>query len=242
MKFLILFVTFSLGLLKTASASATDTGTGTFSLGSTTVDVKVDTAYCPTDTSHAFDRAWLDIQVQSNANANEVMGGFIVCSELNQLRQGTPINLSRWILLMAPTQGKPKASPLVGVSRKQLIELLDTQLKKGVDIDYSDVTGKINKAASDVLKSENMAPIEIKSNNQPVPLGTSDSAAFLGLTLRIADGETDMKVGAVVGMTLVNDHMMSVNVYREFKEENTINQLLIETNKIMDDLLTINAD
>jgi len=226
----------------TFSFSAAIAGSGTFKVGSITVDAKVAEEYCPADVSHPFDKAWLDIQIKSNTNMNEVMGAFMLCDELAQFRRGTPINLSRWIILMSPTQGGNIAKPMPGISREQFIELMDAEIGKGIEIDIDALNKKTNNAASEVLDNPDLQPITISSDNTPTPLGTTDAGAFMGLTMRIAAEDTTLKVGAVVGMTMVKQYMVSINVYKLFDQPDTINQLLAEADTIIDDFVVRNGN
>lgn len=209
-------------------------------VGKTEILVEPEDGYCPIDRAHAFDNAWIDIQIRSNANMNEVFGAFLLCDELAHLRKGEPLGLSRWIILLAPTMGTAKAQPMNTMNREQFLSQMETQFKKGVELDVDSISKKVNEAAADVAGSDNIDPIKIETKNQPFLLGKTDNGVFAGLVMDVMDRNERIQVGAVIGMTLVNNHMVSANVYRNFDTPETINLLLAESSKIIDGIIAAN--
>lgn len=219
----------------TASASSTR-----FSFGETNVTVRAEDSFCALDSAETFDRNWLNIQIKANAGRNEVAGAYMLCNDLARLRKGEKFDLERWIILLSPLQGGNKAKPFTGFSRPQLMGLLAKEFAKGVKVDVAAVNKSVDKAAREVLGDDNTPPIEISGDGAPYLLAKTDDGVFAGLKLQVTTQSGPMPVGAVIGMTLVNDHLLSVNVYRQFKDPKTINLLLAQASAMIRDIVEQN--
>jgi len=237
MKLIRLATAFSLAI---TLSIATHAGDNQVSFGETSVTVRADDDFCAIDKAQPFDKAWLDIQVKANAGSNEVAGAYLLCDELAQLRQGVSLNPSRWVILLSPLQGGTKAQPVKGITRKQLVEALAVEFDKGVKVDVAEISENVNQAGESVLGTDNMAPIEISGTGVPSLLAKTDAGVYAGLQLQVATENGRTPVGAVIGITLVNDHMLSVNVYRIFDDPKTINTLLGEASVMIEDIVKLN--
>ncbi len=226
--------------LTVSLATATLADSTLFSFGQTNVQVRADNKFCALNATHTFDKAWLDIQIKSNAGNNEVVGAYLLCDELEQQRLGARISNSRWIILLAPTQGGAKAGPISGYTRQQIVDLLAKEFDKGVKLDVDAVNKSVNKATREVTGTDDLPPIEISSSGAPSLLAKTDTGVFAGLKLQVSTADGPASIGAVIGMTLVNDHMLSVNVYRHFKDPKTINMLLGEASVMIDKIVDLN--
>lgn len=237
MKLIRLATAFSLAI---ALSIATHAGDNQVSFGETSVTVRADDDFCAADRAQTFDKLWLDIQVRANAGNNEVAGAYLLCDELAQLREGVSLNPSRWIILLSPLQGGSKAQPIKGVTRKQLVDALAVEFDRGVKVDVAEISKNVNQAGKSVLGTEDLAPIEISGTGMPSLLAKTDAGVYAGLQLQVSTADGQTPVGAVVGMTLVNDHMLSVNVYRIFDDPKTINTLLGEASVMIQDIVKLN--
>jgi len=226
--------------LSASLATATLADSTLFNFGQTNVTVRADNKYCALNATQKFDKAWLDVQIKSNAGNNEVVGAYLLCDELAQLRGGAPIANTRWIILLSPTQGGAKAGPISGVTRKQLIYLLAKEFDKGVSLDVDEINKSVNNATREVMGTNDLPPIELSSSGAPSLLAKTDEGVFAGLKLQVTTADGPATIGAVIGMTLINDHMLSVNVYRQFEDPKTINMLLGEASAMIEKIVDLN--
>lgn len=211
---------------------------GIFPISNTSLQLSAGDEFCQMNPVHAFDKAWLEWQGKANANNNELLGAMTLCDDLETLRTGETETLNRWVILLAPTQGKATASPIPGLTRDILISELEKVFKKGVNIDIDEATDRVNKALPGEAGTEN--PITISSLNQPEVLGATEKAIFLGIAMQVAAGDTSQQVVGVFGMTLVKQHMVSVYSFGQNETPDSINKLLAHTHTMIDDLVAKN--
>lgn len=227
---------FSLMLLSGLESAAA--AEAEFPIGNSSLKITPADGFCVIDPKFTFDKNWLEWQSKIHAGVNELIGATALCDELEALREGTPINFSRWTILLAPTQGKEKSSAIPGINRRQLLGIMEKEFKKGVDVDADAIAEKSSKALQDTTGDDN--PIIIREFNKPEFLKKSAYAVYGGLTMQIEFDDTQQNVGGVFGMTLVKQHIVSINNYRDFDAPNTINLLLDETQQLMGDLVANN--
>lgn len=203
-------------------------------LGSTDFTMTVDDTYCQLDETQTFDRNFADFQRKSNQGHNHYVDGFLVCHELESLRGGQPVNLSRWVIILSPIQaGDTSIQPVRGFQPENFLDEMEKQFRKGVKVDSQAVTASVNRAAAEVRGKPVTNPIEITADGQPYFLHRSDQAVFAGIKMQVGAGDTSHQVGGVFAMTLVDNHMASIYVFSTFDWPDTINRLLGETSMIM---------
>ncbi|PCI62546.1 MAG: hypothetical protein COB37_06540 [Kordiimonadales bacterium] len=209
--------------------------TFTFSVGVTTITLEADEKYCRFDTKYVFDKAWLDFQVQVNKNSNEVLGAYTLCEDLGSLREGLGQSLNEWTVILAPSQGKEKSAPIAGLTTEILLNTLEKQFKKGVEFDSSEVTKRLNEA---LPGGEGSKPRLTVGDATPRFLAKDDTTIYASMILDISVDEDKTKIASVIGMSLVKQHVITLNVFKRYQGQKTIEALLNENKKLASQLAT----
>ncbi|NVJ69494.1 MAG: hypothetical protein HWE08_04025 [Alphaproteobacteria bacterium] len=234
---------FAIGSLFLALVSAAQPAAATgqlFSVGNTDITVKARNEFCAFGNEHDFDQKWLNWQAKSNEGQNQLVGAYALCDELAQLRAGTPLNMSRWIILLAPTSTIPaKAQPVVGYTRAEFIEGVSKEFESGIDLDVDEVARRSSEALSETV-GEKTDPIKLGGVGRPELLGKTDRGMYAALVLEVKAADRVQKVAGVIGITLVKQHAVSINVFRNYDEPDTINQLLLQAKDMVDYVVLAN--
>lgn len=151
-------------------------------LGSTDFTMTIDDAYCQLDETQTFARNFADFQRNSNRGHNHYVDGFLVCHELEVLRRGQPVDLTRWVIILSPIQaGDTSIRPIRGVLAKDFLDEMEKQFRKGVKVDAEAISANVNRAVAEVSDKPVTDPIEISPDGQPYFLHRTDHAVFAGI-------------------------------------------------------------
>lgn len=230
-----------LGALITAMLLGSAASANQFSFGQIQATIPASKEFCPFDASHPFDQAWMEIQIKANEGSNEFVGAYALCEELTSIRNGESEAMTRWIIMLSPTQGHETATPIRGVPRDEFLTLMEQQFAAGVELDAADVSRLTTDAMRETIGDDSLPPINISSSNTPMLLGRTDEGVYAGLTMDVNMGQEEYKIAAVLGITMLKSYMLSINVYANFDEPNTINQLLVQAGRMVGATLAANS-
>ena len=180
----------------------TDAAASPVNLSGRMIEAVIPTGYCEAD-AHPTVIKVMDRVGKTIGNSNQILAMFADCKELIELREGGRKMLDNYGLILAQTP-KDKLLILKGVARSEYIKTVKGQVNYFPDA--------IKKAETRVkqfvpgLGVENLGMLSADSNG-----------IYIGLLMTMADEtERPRATIAVMGMTLVREISITINIYQAY--------------------------
>lgn len=225
-----LLVLFGLLALAPGASHALAQDAGTVSLLGAKVVLPVPKGYCPLTTAQAADKDLISRTERTVGVRNRLLLMFADCAQLKRYRS-RGISLSNFGSYMAPKSAK---KPLK-MSRSRFTRLMGEQIEK-----QKDAIVKAQRQMTERLNKEGNRAALAGNENLGL-IHQDDSAAFMGLVQTWqAEGSAKILVGAVTGLTLVRERVVSLNLYAPYKGKKSINALLTAQRANIERLIAAN--
>lgn len=172
---------------------------------------------CAFDRSQSAERSMIATLERANAGINDVLMVFGPCKTLEQSRAGKGMPFSEGQILASYDNGAPRVFD--GFSREQVLREVAATLPK---LDWQALAQKM----SDAWKSEGVN-LPTNSLSSLGVLATDADAIYFGVMMSTKgpDGRP-LAVAGVVGITLVNKVMLSINLYGPYADKSSVDALL----------------
>lgn len=203
------------------------------------IDFDPGAGYCALDAGAAeFDRFMIDLQINSNAGENDLLGMYVLCAEIDGLRSGAVPVMGQYGILLAPLDGGVPAS-FPGMSRAAFLDEVAAAIGEGIDLDTDDIADQINRAI-DPSASGKTDSIDISDFQHLGLLHRDDAAAYSGFLMRVESGQASDLVAGVSAMALVRERVLQYSLYRLFDGPGTFDGLIADLQPVMADLIARN--
>lgn len=196
------------------------------------IEIPIPAEYCQ------FGKRLVDIELarvllSQLGNDNQVLAFFGNCGELDAYRHRKRDALDNFGLVFAQTRKGSSPVPIVGVSRQDFIR---------------DMGGVVVPNLSDVVKSGETQYRLAQSRGrlslltqQPFHLQADENGAYFGIFGRLPDAEgKPSTVLGVLGITIVKEMFLSIEIYQRFSDAPPIEELLARQQAAMARLVTAN--
>ncbi|OQA33910.1 MAG: hypothetical protein BWY57_00876 [Betaproteobacteria bacterium ADurb.Bin341] len=211
----------------------------TVTLAGRKIQVVLPAGYCKLDRSNPVDAEVIRVGMSLvDSRTTEVLAIFGACGELDELRRGRRETLSNYGQVLA-MKTKGEIVPVANPSRQAFIKQLgNISIDSLVD---KNAFEKATKAAEaryrKALNDENVA-LEAQ---RPSLLHADANAAYLAVQGRVAEEkDKPYHVFSVMGLTLVNGLVISINLCEKFKGIPPVSSVLARQQKAMAALVAAN--
>ena len=188
---------------------------GTATLLDRPIQFSIPTGYCEIG-GLPPDEELVDRQKKAIGTSNQVLAMFADCNELEDYRKGNRTILDNYGQILAQ---KPKGHlrALKGVSRKEYIQNISAHSNYMADA-LNKAEARVRQYIPDYQSHENLGILNTDSNG-----------LYFGILMTIND-ETGhpRKIIGVIGMTLVNEIPISINLYRVYRDTPNLRGLLTQ--------------
>ena len=202
-------------------------------LAGQSVVVEAPAGYCALDRNRPEEAARIEAQEKGQAGLNRLVLAFVDCADLAKSRETGTYDYSKYGMTLVPLQSG-EVSKAMGLSRREYVQAVAKQLPA------FDAAAAIENAR----KRLNDAGASVNGVRMLGVLAQDDTALYFGIGLdgigNAAQG-TQHRVLGVVGLTLVNQVPMSMNLYRVDAEDDAIPELLAEDKASVAALLQANG-
>lgn len=196
------------------------------------IEIPIPTEYCQ------FGKRLVDIELarvllNELGNDNQVLAFFADCDELDDYRHRRRNALDNFGLVFAQKRNGNSPVPITGRSRQEFIKDMG-----GVIIsDPSDVV-KLGEAHYKLAQARGKLSLQ---SQQPFHLQADDNGAYFGIVgqLSDSDGKPSTVLG-VLGITLVKEMFLSIEIYRRSNASPPIEELLERQQAAMAKLVEAN--
>lgn len=199
----------------------------TISLLGRSIDVVIPTGYCEAG-GHPADAELVSRTRDGIGNTNQILSLFADCKELDDFRRGRRVLLDNYGQILAQ---KPKGQlrAIKGVSRSEYIRKMSAQANY-----FPEAFKKAEARARQFVPG-------YKSHESLGLLSTDSNGLYVGLLMTIGDeaGRPRPVVG-VVGMTLVRELSISVNLYQAYRNTPDLRGLLARQQSAMANFVRAN--
>jgi hypothetical protein len=192
------------------------------------VAVELPSDYCAIDKGIRAERELHEVIQQINAGMNRVLVVFVECQELRSWRRGEIDALTRYGQVLTPARetvfGDLDLSTFLGELRKVMDQAFAAGLQDG--------------------RSRALAVVpdlEVGEVRSLGVLAQDETAIYAGMAELLERGGGRLVMAGVVSMTLVNQVAVSVNLYRPYDDPASVETLLAEQKRLMEELLRRNA-
>jgi len=184
------------------------------------IDVVIPTGYCEAG-GHPAEAELVSRTREGIGNSNQILALFADCKELEDFRKGRRTMLDNFGQILAQTP-KGKLRALKGVSRSEFIRKMSGNA--------NDFTEAFKKAEA---RAKQYFP-EYKSHENLGLLSTDSNELYVGLLMTHTDdsGRPRQIVG-VVGMTLVKEFSITINLYQAYRNSPDLRGLLARQQSAM---------
>jgi hypothetical protein len=200
-------------------------------VGSQEIEFDPGDGYCALD-PHASEaeRNLIEWQSRANAGYNELLGIFVSCSIVVQLRDGSASDFGQYGILLAPlADGELREMPRM--SRAKFVAELEAALGGGVDLDSDELEGRINDALRET--SPEVGEVGISGLKQLGVLHRTNTGVFSGLLMHVETDGQAQAVAAVSATTLAKGHMIQYSLYSPFVDESIFSALIRKLEPVM---------
>lgn len=174
--------------------------------------------FCELSPSQPADRYMLETAEQMNAGHNRVLAIFADCGQLAAMR-GKGAVLNDYAMYMIPLSAADLPPTM---TRAEFIELVAGTLGEPDTVEK----------AEDIVQnrlSEANAAIELQDLVSLGPLHRDDVALYTGVLARTAEAGAEVEVTAVVvGVTMIDGQVVTLNLSAPYEGQRTIDALLAE--------------
>jgi len=198
------------------------------------IEVTAPSGYCALDRSKATEATILDTFGKTQGDTNKIALIFVDCKALETSRQSGNYDLSRYGMILVPT---PRGTvPKYAAGTRS--DYIDEMSKQFPDFDAT-------RAVEQAKARLNTAGVTVNGLQMLGVLAKDDTAIYLGV---VAEGVVDPsdnrqhRVLGIVGLTLVNEIPVSVNIYRTDAGDDAVAAMIAEDKANVAALIAANAD
>jgi hypothetical protein len=202
-------------------------------LAGQTVAVEAPPGYCAFDRNRPEEAARIEAQEKAHAGLNRLVLAFVDCQDLARNRQSGDYDFASYGVILVPLQSG-EVRKATGVTRREFVQKAAQQFP-GFDPGDAIETAK---------KRLNDAGAAVNGVRMLGVLAQDDTALYFGIGLEgvgNAEQGTQHRVLGIVGVTLVNQVPISINLYRVDAEDSAIPELLARDRASVEALLQANA-
>ncbi len=204
----------------------------------TSMDMQAPDGQCVIEPSASqFDAAYFSTMTQMFTGTNNLLALFIDCNVLASMRQGIAQPITEWTIVLLPLSGG-QVVPASGYTRAQVIEEM-SQASAGSDMQaYLDgQKGSIEQRINQTLQG-GFQMGQIKSLGI---LAKDDSGIYSGLMLNQTTAGVGQDIACVIGMTLINGYVVTVNIYQPYVSAETYTDMVSDMKEDMAELVSANG-
>lgn len=204
----------------------------------TSMDMEAPDGQCVIEpTANQFDAAYFATMNQMFVGTNNLLALFIDCNILASMRQGIAQPITEWTIVLLPLSGG-QVVPAAGYTRAQVIEEM-SKAAAGTDIQaYLDgQKGSIEQRVNQTLQGGYQVG-QIKSLGI---LAKDDAGIYSGLLMSQTTAGVMDNIACVIGMTLINGYVVTVNIYRPYVNTETYTDMVSDMQEDMAELVSANG-
>lgn len=204
----------------------------------TSMDMEAPDGQCVIEPSASqFDAAYFATMTQMFAGTNNLLALFIDCNVLASMRQGIAQPITEWTIVLLPLSGG-QVVPAAGYTRSQVIEEM-SKAAAGSDMQaYLDgQKGSIEQRINQTLQG-GFQMGQIKSLGV---LAKDDAGIYSGLMMNQTTAGLGQDIACVIGMTLINGYVVTVNIYRPYVSTETYTDMVSDMKEDMAELVSANG-
>ena len=202
-------------------------------LAGQTVEVAPPSGYCALDRGRTSEAAILDTLEKAQGGTNRIVIVFVDCKALDTSRQSGKYDLSRYGMILTPTPNGDQSKYSEGTRQDYVAELG----KQFPDFDPASAV----EAAKTRLKAAGMSVGSVRMLGL---LAKDETAIYLGVSAEgVADpsDNSQHRVLGILGLTLVNEIPISINIYRSDAGDDAIAGMIAEDKANIAALIAANA-
>lgn len=191
-----------------------------------TIQVVIPSGYCEVG-KHPADTEIARRTIEGIGNSNQALVLFANCKELDEFRRGKRAMLDNYgqILLQTP---KGQVKMLAGVSRAEYIQRIAARTDFGES--FRKAEAKIRKFEPSYQSMENLGVLAADANG-----------LYIGLLLALTvDAPQPRRLVGVMGMTLVKELPLSVNIYQAYTKSPDLSTILAKQKSAMNAFVQAN--
>jgi hypothetical protein len=177
------------------------------------VNAAIPTGFCEVG-NHPADAEMVGRTREVIGNSNQILALFADCKELDDLRKGKRLMLDNYGQILAQTP-KGQLRAIKGVSRSEYIQKISAK------------SGNMPDALKQAENRVKQYVPKYQSHESLGLLGTDTNGLYVGLLMSMTDdtGRARSILG-VVGMTLVKEFSITINLYQVYKNSPDLRGLL----------------
>ncbi|MEN3973644.1 hypothetical protein [Emcibacter sp. SYSU 3D8] len=185
-----------------------------------------------------FDAGYFATMQQMYAGSNNLLALFIECDVLASVRQGMAQPITRWTIVLLPLSNG-QVIPATGYTRAQVIEEM-SKVAAGADLQgvLDGQKDSIEQRVGQVLQQDTFQMGQVRSLGL---LARDDAALYSGLHLSQGMTGQMQNVACVIGMTVISNHIVTVNAYQPFEGAETYTDMVEDMQDAMADLVSMNG-
>jgi hypothetical protein len=187
--------------------------------------------------ANQFDAAYFATMNQMYVGTNNLLALFIDCNVLTSMRQGIAQPITHWTIVLLPLSGGQVVSA-AGYTRAQVIEEM-TKAATGTDLQaYLDgQKGSIEQRIGETMQGGYQMG-QIKSLGI---LAKDDAGIYSGLLMSQTMAGVPQTIACVIGMTLINGYVVTMNSYRPYENAETYTAMIADMKGDMAALVSMNG-
>jgi hypothetical protein len=189
--------------------------------------------YCAMNKSLRPDAALIRILERGNDGRNAVLLAFVDCESLPPWRRSEVSSFARWGQFLAPLQdGEARVTP--AVTRADMVRAIAQAVPR---LRWQEIAREIEERIA-----SSGSGVQVESMTSLGIVHVDDKAAYHGLLLPLVLPDSSrVIVAGLVAMTLVNQVIVSINLYRPFVDQGTITALLEDQRQNIEALIRANG-
>jgi len=213
-------------LLSLFAFSAVDAQAATVTLLGRSVEIVIPNGYCETGNNPA-DAEMVRRTREGIGNSNQIIVLFADCRELEKFRRGKGSMLDNYGMILAQTP-KGQLRAFKGVTRPEFIQKISG--KANFSDAFKKAEARIKQFVPSLQSQENLGLLSADSNG-----------LYVGNLLTMTDDEGKPRtIVGVMGMTLVKELSISINLYQVYKKSPDLRGLLARQQSAMAGFVRVN--
>ncbi len=187
--------------------------------------------------ANQFDAAYFATMNQMYVGTNNLLALFIDCNVLASMRQGIPQPITEWTIVLLPLSGGQVVSA-AGYTRAQVIEEMGkaaagTDMQAYLDGQKGSIEQRINQTLQGGYQMGQIKSLGV--------LAKDDAAIYSGLLMSQTMAGVAQNIACVIGMTLINGYVVTVNIYRPYESAETYTDMISDMKEDMAGLVSMNG-
>lgn len=204
----------------------------------TSMDMQAPDGQCMIEPSaNQFDAAYFATMNQMYVGTNNLLALFVDCDVLASMRQGIAQPITEWTIVLLPLSGGQAVSA-AGYSRAQVIEEMSkaaagTDMQAHLDGQKGSIEQRINQTLQGSYQMGQIKSLGV--------LAKDDAAIYSGLLMSQTMAGVAQNIACVIGMTLINGYVVTVNIYRPYESAETYTAMISDMKSDMAGLVSANG-